>query len=447
MAPRVGVVLFPGSNCEQDVVEAVRLLGGDAEILWHGDGTVNGVDAVVVPGGFSYGDYLRAGAIARFAPMMDAVVAFAESGGPVLGICNGFQVLTEAGLLPGALQKNRGLKFLCSTVELRVDSTRSVLTSAASDGAILRVPINHFEGNYTCSPETLAELRRNEQSVLRYVDNPNGSLDDIAGITNEAGNVVGLMPHPERAISPLLGSDDGVPLLSSLVARGVGGLPSERRAGERGTGPAARGPVPRTNDSGRAADPGPAEHVGAHADGPEGRVADLLALGVAGGGLHELLLERIEVDTFLAEGGQFALQVHLLLRELELVQRAGIGQFGLDRRELLSHGGLGALASPLGLGRGKCFEIRTHGISFLTTFGQGGLVVVGRSALLGLLGGHAHHRIRLAPVSTQERPRTCDGSSFPESGAAVHGRSCRVVRRPSRTSFPGSSGAPVASPP
>lgn len=217
MAPRVGVVLFPGSNCEQDVVEAVRLLGGDAEILWHGDGTVNGVDAVVVPGGFAHGDYLRPGAIARFSPVMDAVVAFAESGGPVVGICNGFQVLTEAGLLPGALQKNRGLKFLCTTVELRVDSTRSVLTSAATDGALLRVPINHFEGNYTCSPETLAELQGDDRVVLRYVDNPNGSVDDIAGITNAGRNVVGLMPHPERAISPLLGSDDGVPLLSSLV--------------------------------------------------------------------------------------------------------------------------------------------------------------------------------------------------------------------------------------
>ena len=218
MAPRVGVVLFPGSNCEHDVVEAVRLLGGDAEILWHGDDSVQGVDAVVIPGGFAHGDYLRPGAIARFSPVMEAVVAFAAAGGPVVGICNGFQVLTEAGLLPGALQKNRGLKFLCTTVELRVDSTDSVLTSSANAGAILRVPINHFEGNYTCSAGTLAALKRNDQVVLRYVDNPNGSVDDIAGITNEGRNVVGLMPHPERAISPLLGSDDGVPLLSSLVA-------------------------------------------------------------------------------------------------------------------------------------------------------------------------------------------------------------------------------------
>lgn len=218
MAPRVGVVLFPGSNCEHDVVEAVRLLGGDAEILWHGDDDLHDVDAVVVPGGFAHGDYLRPGAIARFSPVMAAVGRFAAAGGPVVGICNGFQVLTEAGLLPGALQKNRGLKFLCTTVELRVDSTNSVLTSAAAVGSVLRVPINHFEGNYTCDADTLAELRAEDRVVLRYVDNPNGSVDDIAGITNAARNVVGLMPHPERAISPLLGSDDGLPLLSSLIA-------------------------------------------------------------------------------------------------------------------------------------------------------------------------------------------------------------------------------------
>ena len=217
MAPRVGVVQFPGSNCELDTLEAVRLLGGDAEILWHGDATVNGVDAVIVPGGFAHGDYLRPGAIARFSPAMTAVAEFAKSGGPVVGICNGFQVLTEAGLLPGALQKNRGLKFLCTTVELRVDSTDSVLTSEASLGDVLRVPINHFEGNYTCSPETLAELQANEQIVLRYVTNPNGSMDDIAGICNVERNVVGLMPHPERAVSDLLGSQDGVPLLRSLL--------------------------------------------------------------------------------------------------------------------------------------------------------------------------------------------------------------------------------------
>ncbi len=218
MAARIGVVQFPGSNCEFDVMEAVRLLGGDAEILWHGDQTVAGVDAVVVPGGFAHGDYLRPGAIARFSPVMAAVVALAESGGPVVGICNGFQVLTEAGLLPGALQKNRGLKFLCRTVELQVTSPRSVLTTGVEAGSVLRVPINHFEGNYTCSPETLAELREADRVVLRYVDNPNGSVDDIAGIASAGGNVVGLMPHPERATSALLGSTDGLPLLGSLLA-------------------------------------------------------------------------------------------------------------------------------------------------------------------------------------------------------------------------------------
>lgn len=222
MAPRIGIVLFPGSNCEHDVVEAIRLLGGDAEILWHGDDALDNIDAVVIPGGFAHGDYLRPGAIARFSPMMGAVTAFAKTGGPVVGICNGFQILTEAGLLPGALQKNRGLKFVCQTVELRVESTNSVLTSSATAGAVLQVPINHFEGNFTCDAETLAELRGEDQVVLRYVDNPNGSVDDIAGITNAGRNVVGLMPHPERAISPLLGSDDGLPLLASLVASAAG---------------------------------------------------------------------------------------------------------------------------------------------------------------------------------------------------------------------------------
>jgi phosphoribosylformylglycinamidine synthase len=217
MTTRVGVVLFPGSNCEHDVVEAVRLLGGEADILWHGDAHLAGVDAVVVPGGFAHGDYLRPGAIARFSPVMQAVAEFAAGGGPVVGICNGFQVLTEAGLLPGALQKNRGLKFLCATAALRVDSSDSVLTSAASVGDELRIPINHFEGNYTCSPETLAELHAEDRVVLRYVDNPNGSVDDIAGITNAGRNVVGLMPHPERATSDLLGSSDGLPLLRSLL--------------------------------------------------------------------------------------------------------------------------------------------------------------------------------------------------------------------------------------
>jgi phosphoribosylformylglycinamidine synthase len=218
MSARVGVVLFPGTNCELDVMHAVEELGGRAEILWHGDATVNGVDAVVVPGGFAHGDYLRTGAIARFSPVMNAVAEHAAAGGPVIGICNGFQVLCEAHLLPGALQKNAGLKFLCETVELRVETTNSVLTNHAHVGDVLRVPINHFEGNYVCDDATLATLRADDRVVVRYVDNPNGSLDDIAGICNEARNVVGLMPHPERASDTVLGSADGVVLLQSVLA-------------------------------------------------------------------------------------------------------------------------------------------------------------------------------------------------------------------------------------
>ena len=218
MSQRVGIVVFPGSNCEHDVAEAVGGLGAEAELLWHGDDVLRGVDAVVLPGGFAHGDYLRPGAIARFSPVMTAVAEFAAGGGPVVGICNGFQVLTEAGLLPGALQKNRGLKFLCATVNVRVASTRSALTETTSVGDVLRLPINHFEGNYTCSSETLAELRAGDQVVLRYTQNPNGSVDDIAGVCSARGNVVGLMPHPERACDALLGSTDGLPLLRSVLA-------------------------------------------------------------------------------------------------------------------------------------------------------------------------------------------------------------------------------------
>jgi phosphoribosylformylglycinamidine synthase len=218
MPTRVGVVLFPGSNCELDAMEAVRALGAEAEVLWHGDKSVGTVDAIVIPGGFAHGDYLRPGAIARFSPVMDGVRAFAAAGGPVVGICNGFQVLTEAGLLPGALQKNRGLKFLCTTVTIRVETTDTSLTSEAAEGMELRIPINHFEGNYTCDAETLARLRADERVVARYVENPNGSVDDIAGICDEGRNVVGLMPHPERACHPLVGSSDGAVLLRSLLS-------------------------------------------------------------------------------------------------------------------------------------------------------------------------------------------------------------------------------------
>jgi phosphoribosylformylglycinamidine synthase len=223
MTTRVGVVVFPGSNCELDAIEAVRSGGGEAELLWHGDDTVRGADVVVVPGGFAHGDYLRPGAIARFSPVMSAVAAFAAGGGPVIGICNGFQVLTEAGLLPGALQKNRGLKFLCDTVEVRVETTRSALTNRAGHHDVLRIPVNHFEGNYTCPPDVLAELRADDRVVLRYLDNPNGSVDDIAGICNAGRNVVGLMPHPERASHALLGSTDGLALIESMLASGAAG--------------------------------------------------------------------------------------------------------------------------------------------------------------------------------------------------------------------------------
>jgi phosphoribosylformylglycinamidine synthase I len=215
---KVGVVQFPGTNCELDVVRVIELLGGEAELLFHAEATVHDVDAVVVPGGFAHGDYLRAGAIARFSPVMTAVAEHAQSGGPVVGICNGFQVLCEAGLLPGALQKNAGLKFLCQPVELRVETTNTVLTNQASEGQILRIPINHFEGNYVCDDRTLDALRAEERVVVRYVRNPNGALDDIAGVCNEDRNVVGLMPHPERASDRLLGSEDGLVMLRSLLA-------------------------------------------------------------------------------------------------------------------------------------------------------------------------------------------------------------------------------------
>jgi phosphoribosylformylglycinamidine synthase len=218
MSVTVGVVLFPGTNCEQDITWAVEQLGAAAVTCWHGDATVHDADAVVIPGGFAHGDYLRTGAIARFSPVMDAVREFAAQGGPVVGVCNGFQVLTEAGLLPGALQKNAGMKFLCETVELRVDAEATALTNQVARGTHLRVPINHFEGNYVCDAPTLERLRAEDRVVVRYVDNPNGSLDYIAGICNEGRNIVGLMPHPERASDPLLGSCDGVVLLESLLS-------------------------------------------------------------------------------------------------------------------------------------------------------------------------------------------------------------------------------------
>ena len=218
MPASVGVVVFPGTNCEHDVATALGSLGASARLVWHRESSLAGLDAIVLPGGFAHGDYLRPGALARFSPVMDAVARFAAAGGPVVGICNGFQVLTEAGLLPGALQKNRDLRFLCTPVRVRVDSTGSVLTGLVPVGTELVVPINHFSGSYVCNERTLRELHAGDQVVLRYVGNPNGSVDDIAGISNGAGNVVGLMPHPERASDELLGSSDGLVLLQSLLA-------------------------------------------------------------------------------------------------------------------------------------------------------------------------------------------------------------------------------------
>lgn len=218
MTARVGVVQFPGTNCEFDTVDAINALGGEANVVWHGATDLRGVDAVVVPGGFAHGDYLRPGAIAQFSPVMSRVVDFAASGGPVVGICNGFQVLTELGLLPGALQKNAGLKFICQMQELEIVSINHVLGGGMQVGETLRIPINHFEGNYVCDPDVARRLVDEDRIVLRYLDNPNGSILDIAGICSEGRNVVGMMPHPERATSPLLGSQDGTRVLRALLS-------------------------------------------------------------------------------------------------------------------------------------------------------------------------------------------------------------------------------------
>jgi phosphoribosylformylglycinamidine synthase I len=225
----VGIVVFPGSNCEHDVAEAVGSLGMEPRLVWHADRVLGDVDAVVLPGGFAHGDYLRPGAIARFSPIMSAVTNFAFEGGPLLGICNGFQILTEAELLPGALRQNGTLKFLCTTVDVRVEPNQSLLMREVEPGSVLRLPINHFSGAFTCSRETLAELRAGDRVVLRYVNNPNGSTDDIAGICSTAGNVVGLMPHPERACDPF-GSMDGRRLLTSMLARVSTSAGNARRA-------------------------------------------------------------------------------------------------------------------------------------------------------------------------------------------------------------------------
>jgi phosphoribosylformylglycinamidine synthase I len=219
---KFGVIVFPGSNCDHDALYAVSTnLGQKAEFIWHDSSDLGDVDAVILPGGFSYGDYLRCGAIARFSPVMKAVGRFAADGGLVLGICNGFQILVEAGLLPGALLRNRSLKFVCRDVHLRIETTRSPFTAGAERGEILRVPIAHGEGCYVADERTLDELEAEDRVVFRYLDNPNGSLRDIAGILNRERNVLGMMPHPERASDPLMGSTDGLTVFHSMIRSAV----------------------------------------------------------------------------------------------------------------------------------------------------------------------------------------------------------------------------------
>ena len=231
--PRWGVVVFPGSNCDQDTYHVLRdVLGQDARYVWHEETDLSDLDAVILPGGFAHGDYLRAGAVARFSPVMDAVIRFAETGKPVVGICNGFQVLLEAGLIPGAMRRNQNLRFLCRDVYLRVERTDLPFTWKLREGAVLRIPIAHGEGNYEDSPERLDALEANRQVVFRYVTpegaradadpqwNPNGAARAIAGICNPGGNVLGMMPHPERCSEPILGNTDGLTLLASAVEAG-----------------------------------------------------------------------------------------------------------------------------------------------------------------------------------------------------------------------------------
>jgi phosphoribosylformylglycinamidine synthase I len=215
--PRIGVVTFPGSNDDRDALLALEQLGATGLPVWHGDERLPDVAAVVLPGGFSYGDYLRCGAIARFSPAMTAVAEFAAQGGLVLGICNGFQILCEAGLLPGTLRPNASLAFICRDVVLRVERTETPFTAGCTPGQRLTIPIKHGEGGWFAHAELLAELEVRRQIVLRYESNPNGSVSDVAAVCNERGNVMGLMPHPEHAVDPLLGSTDGALILGSLV--------------------------------------------------------------------------------------------------------------------------------------------------------------------------------------------------------------------------------------
>jgi len=216
--PRVAVVTFPGSNDDRDALHALAQLGAEAAPVWHADEQLPNVAGVVLPGGFSYGDYLRCGAIARFSPAMRAVAEFAADGGPVLGICNGFQILCEAGLLPGALRPNASLSFVCRDVDLRIERTDTPFTSLCEPGQTLTIPVKHGEGCWFADDQLLAELEANGQIVLRYQDNPNGSVADVAGVVNADRNVMGLMPHPEHAVDPLLGSSDGALILRGLIA-------------------------------------------------------------------------------------------------------------------------------------------------------------------------------------------------------------------------------------
>ena len=224
---KFGVVVFPGSNCDHDAWYALgEIFHQPVEFLWHQSEEVNGFDAILLPGGFSYGDYLRTGAIARFSPVMRAVEQFAHGGGLVLGICNGFQILCETGLLPGVLQRNAGMRFVCRQVHIRVENADTPFTAAAKPGQVLQIPIAHGDGNYFCDQATLSDLDRNHQIVFRYTTpegredaaaNPNGSLANVAGVCNREGNVMGLMPHPERAVESALGSSDGLVILRSLI--------------------------------------------------------------------------------------------------------------------------------------------------------------------------------------------------------------------------------------
>jgi len=224
---KFGVLQFPGSNCDQDAYQVLAsVLGEQARYIWHKETTLGDVDCVVVPGGFSYGDYLRAGAIARFSPAMKAVASHAKAGGLVIGICNGFQILCEAHLLPGALIRNRTLKFICDWVNLRVETTDSPFTNACRQGQILRLPIAHGEGCYFAKPAVLRQLKRENRVLLRYVENPNGSADDIAGICNESRTVFGLMPHPERASEKILGGEDGRLIFESVLRSATAALRS-----------------------------------------------------------------------------------------------------------------------------------------------------------------------------------------------------------------------------